>query len=92
MIHSTPSQHAGKKVKIKDSAAEIGGSEILIEDYWDRVYGKSWMQSDGNPAAMDYAIRTGFSDLKVPTDNEVLYGKIGGLGCLVHFIEIEKII
>lgn len=92
MIHSSKSPYAGKKVKIKDSAAEIGGSEILIEDYWDRLVGKSWMYSNGNPAAMNYAIRIGFSENKIPSDNEVLYGKIGGMGYLVHFVEIEKII
>lgn len=47
------------------------------------------MSADGNPACMNYAIRAGFSDL--PTDDEVLYGKIGGFGHLVHISEIEEI-
>lgn len=42
------------------------------------------MDSNGNPAAMMYAIRTGSQDFDVPIDNEVVYGKIGSLGYLCH--------
>lgn len=90
MIHSTKSPHAGKTVKIKDAAYEIGGHEIIIEDYWDRVSGKSWLLSEGNPAAFNYAMRRRFSKkLKVPIDDEVLYGKIGYSGYIVHIEELE---
>lgn len=42
------------------------------------------MDSNGNPAAMMYAIRTGSQGFNVPIDNEVVYGKIGSLGYLFH--------
>ena len=44
------------------------------------------MLMDGNPAALQYGMRSGFSGL--PTDNEVVYGKVGMLGYLIHKSEI----
>jgi len=44
---------------------------------------------EGNWAAMGYAVRTGFSkEIDIPINNEVLYGKIGGMGYLVHIDEL----
>lgn len=86
-IHKEASPIAGKTVKVKDSVQEIGGQEICIEDWMDRVIGQSWMHANGNFACMKYAMRSGFAGL--PTDNEVLYGKIGHLGHCVHISEIE---
>ena len=93
--HETSSPLAGKTVKIREDAQHpqvpnFGGSEIWIEDWWDKLTGGSWMDAEGNPAALIYAMRTGFSNYKVPTDNEVLYGKIGGLGHLIHVCEIDE--
>jgi hypothetical protein len=34
-------------------------------------------------------MRTGFSEIPVPTDDEVLYGKINGLGHLIHISELD---
>jgi len=83
-----------KKVKIKDwvkhaQVEDFGGSEIDIEGYWDDVTGSSWMYAQGNPACLIYAMRTGFSEEKIPNDDEVLYGKIGCYGHLVHISELE---
>jgi hypothetical protein len=90
MRHSEQSPLAGKKLKIKDEANEIGGNEILIEDWWDRVAGISWKDANGNPAALNYAIRSGFSkNINVPMDDECVYGKIGMLGHIVHVKELE---
>ncbi|PQM51799.1 hypothetical protein C5U48_12790 [Mycolicibacter virginiensis] len=63
-----------------------GPVEYHVEDWWDRLAGGSWMFADGNPAAMAYAVRSAFKGL--PIDNEVLYGKVGALGYLVHVSEI----
>jgi hypothetical protein len=88
-IHKDQSELAEKSVKIKESAHKLGGEEILIEDWWDRVSGGSWMFADGNPACLQYAMRIGFSKQPICNDDEVLYGKIGGLGHLVHISELE---
>ena len=93
-IHKEAHPFAGKKMKIKDDVKhfqypEFGGSEITVKDWHDRVAGKSWMHCDGNPACMVYAMRAGASGL--PTDNEVIYGKVGCYGSLVHVSELEEI-
>jgi len=83
LIHKEKSHLAGKHVKIKN------GWTILIEDWWDRLVEKSWMDMTGNPACLQYAIR--ISTLNVTLDNEVLYGHTeDGLGHLIHISEIEE--
>jgi len=70
----------------------FSSAEFLVEDWWDRVSGKSWMFCDGNPACLVYAIRTGFSEVPIPTNDEVLYGHTrNGLGHLVHISEVKGI-
>lgn len=88
-IHNGPNGWAGQTVKIKDvpSAGELAGQEYRVEDWWDRASGQSWMWSKGNPACIVYALRSGLNGL--PTDDEVLYGKVGPFGHLVHVSEIE---
>jgi hypothetical protein len=79
---------ASTTVKIVEG--ELKGEMLVVEDWWENVYGKSWMVSDGNPAALNYAMRTGLQDFQVPLDNDVLYGKIGSFGHLVHTSEIDN--
>ncbi|MBQ7894933.1 MAG: hypothetical protein IJ364_00050 [Oscillospiraceae bacterium] len=88
------SPYAGMTVKTKSdvgvdlfSGFDLSNKEFDIEDWWENVYGASWMVANGNPAAIAYAFRSGNRGL--PTDNEVLYGKIGGLGFLFHVSELE---
>ena len=90
MKHKKQSPLSGKTVKIKENVNELGNQSIIIEDWWDCVSGMSWMAANGNPACMNYAIRTGASSLQIPIDDEVLYGKIKGLGYLVHKSELEN--
>ncbi|MBM0275137.1 hypothetical protein [Micromonospora tarensis] len=78
---------AGQTVTIRADVAVLGGQEYRVEDWWQNVYGGSWMTADGNPAAMKYGFRAGLAGL--PLDDEVLYGKVGPLGHLVHVSEIE---
>lgn len=87
------SQYAGMTLKTKPdvgidplSHRDLGGVDFVVEDWWKNVYGLSWMFSNGNPACMAYAIR---SAGKVPVDNDVLYGKVGGFGFLFHISELE---
>jgi hypothetical protein len=86
-IHPQPFDGAGRTYKL--AAKGLDGDEIRVEDYWDRVAGKSWMISDGNPAALKYGMRAGFNGL--PLDDEVVYGKIGAFGHLVHVSELGEV-
>ena len=88
-IHEQQSPLAGKEVRIKDHVNKLGGQMYRVEDWWDRLGQGSWMFCKGNPACLMYAIRTGTSTPAVPNDDEVLYGKIDGLGHLVHIDEID---
>lgn len=87
-IHKEKHPKSGQTVKI--SAGDFAGQEYRLEDWWDRIAGKSWMFCAGNPVCLDYAMRSGFSDPPLPTDNEVVYGKIGGLGKLIHVSQIAE--
>ena len=82
LIHPEPHPRAGETVTLTD------GDQFHVEDYWDRVSGGSWMHAVGNPACLKYAVHSAKKSL--PIDNEVLYGKIGGLGYLVHVSEINE--
>ncbi|MEV4197058.1 hypothetical protein [Micromonospora globbae] len=78
---------AGQTVKIRADVRYLGGCEYVVEDWWQNVYGESWTTANGNPAALTYALRAGMAGL--PADDEVLYGKVDGLGHLVHVSEIQ---
>lgn len=68
-----------------------GTYDFEVEGNWKELTGKSWGDSDGNLACLVYAFRIGSSILNerpVPMDDNVLYGKINGLGFLVHETEI----
>lgn len=85
---------AGKTVKIKPTVKHhqfknFGGADFILEDWWDHLTGGSWMDADGNPAALMYALRTGMLNPDVPTDNEVVYGHVGHYGHLLHISELE---
>lgn len=90
-MNKESSKFAGKTVKIKAGATHpqvpnFAGSDYEVEEYWDKLTGKSWMDSDGNPACIFYAIRAAENHL--PMDDNVVYGKIGCFGHLVHVSEI----
>jgi hypothetical protein len=85
-IHAKPFDGAGRTFKL--DAEGIDGTEIRVEDYWDRVTGGSWMFAEGNPAALNYAVRAAVAGL--PTDNEVVYGKVDSLGHIVHVSELGE--
>lgn len=80
-LHAEASPFAGQTVTLTN------GHQFVIEDWWDRVSGGSWMFADGNMAAMKYALRGAVYQL--PIDDEVLYGHgLTGLGDLVHLSEV----
>lgn len=77
---------------------------VIVIDWWDRLTGRSWMISDGNPAAMIYAVRTSSPPDPTPIDNEVVYVKTSrqvedaqghlrwasGFGVLLHASELRE--
>lgn len=79
-----PHALSGKRVRLKN------GGIYDVEDYWQNVSGGSWMDAVGNPAALIYAGRVALSGF--PLDNEVLYGKIGPFGHLMHVSELGDVI
>ena len=79
---------AGQKVILNSVDQNMDGQEFTLEDWWMNVHGSSWMTADGNPACLQYAIRAGFQ--RFPMDDNVVYGKIGGLGYLVHESELPS--
>lgn len=90
-------EHAGKTVRVKSGVGintlgqDMSGQEFVVEDWCENVLGISWMNANGNPAALEYAMRSGFngSNNDVPTfSNDVVYGKIGGFGHLFHINEL----
>lgn len=96
-IHDKPHPLAGRTVTLDKKADDparhmvMPGSEYRIEDWWDRVSGQSWMYSQGNPAAIQYAMRSGMRcamGAAVPSDDEVVYGHIDGMGHLLHVSEL----
>ncbi|OXS35433.1 hypothetical protein [Streptomyces sp. XY006] len=89
MNHPAPHPLAGRTVTV---TAALNGHlpsehEFTVEDWNDRVFGQSWMTMQGHPASLMYAMRSAVASL--PPDNEVVYGKVGGLGHLVHVNEIK---
>ena len=95
MLHEKEFHMAGQKVKINKEVKHqqnpnFGGSNFIIEDWWDRVSGKSWMECGSNPAAFVYMLRSLESERILPMDDEVVYGKTDdGLGHIVHISELD---
>lgn len=92
--YSTPHPLSGQTVTVSTEAKLFGQAETTlnyrVEDWWIRATGKSWMYSDGNPAAMGYGIRSGLAGL--PINDDVVYGHTpDGLGHLVHISEIQAV-
>lgn len=64
----------------------VDGCKYTVEDWVENVMGGSWMFQQGNPACLIFAMRSAMA--KMPLDNEVVYGKVGPLGYLVHVSEL----
>lgn len=83
---------AGKTVilKCKPDPDNLNGQKFVVEDWQINVLGKSWMICNGNPAALKYAMRSAFA--KLPIDDEVVYGKVGAFGHIVHVSELGEVV
>ena len=90
-------KYAGETVKIKSGVGcgiqcgDMSGKDFTVEDWCENVMRCSWMKANGNPAAIEYAIRHSAcgENNNVPLlSNDVVYGKIGSLGHLFHVNEL----
>lgn len=72
---------------LKTNPPVPANTEALVEGLWKDVTSRSWMHANGNIAAMIYGMRSGIKGL--PTDDDVYYVKVDGLGHLVHSSELE---
>lgn len=91
-------EKAGEIVKIKSGVGvsttgqDMSGLDFVIEDWWENIAGCSWLFANGNPAAIEYAIRNACygDNNNVPLlSGDVLYGKVGPFGHLFHINELE---
>jgi hypothetical protein len=82
------SPYAGTTVKLRDDALELGGLPADVVDWYERTgSGASWKTQIGvDPRAQGYAIRRDRSGL--PDDDDVLFARVDGMGCLIHRTEI----
>lgn len=96
-FHDEPHPKAGQMVTIsplggREHQLLVEGVEAHVQDWWDRLYQKSWRDSNGIIAAANYGYRMG--RVLGPLDDEVVYVKIKqpdsslSLGYLVHQSEI----
>ena len=93
-MHADKHPQAGQEVTVNPAAPvfnQPNGAPFRfeIEDWQDRVFGQSWMDCAGNPAALGYAARSAVGGL--PLDNNVVYGHgPQGLGHMIHVSEIQN--
>lgn len=85
-----PHHLSGKTVVLKSKSDELNGKLFKIEDWQTNVMGSSWVFSTNNPVCISYIIRTRTDRSLI--DTKVLYGKIGGLACLVHEEELGEVV
>lgn len=92
MIHDTIHPMSGARVRIKMKTPDrtLDGLEhdFRIEDWADRVMGRSIWDSAGNFAIMNYAMRR--PDAMASFSDECVYGKVDGLGYIIHTDEIVE--
>jgi hypothetical protein len=87
MTHTEPHSHSNQLVAIIDPHTLVPTGELYrIEDWYDRLGQGTWIEGVGNFACMKYAKHV--SQWGLPLDNEVVYGKINGLGYLYHVSEL----
>lgn len=85
-----PSPYAGKTVRLRAEATELGGHDCEVVDWYERTgQRQTWHQAleAGDPRAEGYHVRRGLAGL--PDDDEVLFGRVDGMGQIVHLSEIE---
>ena len=88
MAHHEPSLLAGKTVKVRHG--RLAGRDFYVEDWIDRAPGINveWANSDvlSSNAIFMLFLRKEIEHL--PSDNNVLYGRIGSWPYAVHLSEL----
>ncbi len=83
---------AGQTVTVNPAVEHqmlVQGAEFRVEDWYQNVNDTASWKNDVNlPAVLNYFLRVRESNGAIPDNNEVVYGKIGGLGYLVHVSEL----
>ena len=85
-----PSPYAGQTVRLRPDAAELGGHEFQVVDWFENTGpGRRWRDAfeAGDFRTIGYSVRRGIGGL--PDDDEVLFGRVDGMGQIVHITEIE---
>jgi hypothetical protein len=84
-MHSKPHPRAGKTVAVSFRGSTRSVS-FRLEDWHDRVFGKSWQDAPVDVVERDYSFRVSADYL--PRDNEVVYGMLSGSRYIVHATEL----
>lgn len=87
-IHKEEHPLAGKVILIADGT--FAGQHYRLEDWWDRLGQGSWKWAQYNPACLEFAMRMGMQEGKCVDDDEVVYGKIDGMGKLIHISQLGE--
>lgn len=87
-MHTTPHPLARQTIAVPPDADDGGPSfSFRVEDWGDRVLGRSWRVADGLPVALVYALRV--AEKQLPLDDDVVYGHDAtGFAHLIHSTEI----
>jgi hypothetical protein len=85
-IEQHPQKHplAGRTVRVSIFDQD---EDFYVYDWFDRVFQAFWLSKAGGRSAQNYAKHAGFKGL--PLDNEVVYGRVGKWGTIVHATELE---
>lgn len=95
-MHEKAHPLAGREVYVgpgdhKDPQGEIvEGAVYAVEDWADRVYGTDPWMAQGNPAMLYYAVRSIAADIGGAGDPNIVYGKIGPFGHILHESELGE--
>lgn len=83
------SPYAGKTVRLRVAAVELGGYDVQVVDWYENIGNKvKWRDAIGrDPRAEGYNLRHGLAGL--PDDDDVLFGRVDGMGQIIHRTEIE---
>lgn len=87
IIHQEQHPQSGETVTYRPAGFDQE-HQYIIEDWWDRLAGMSWMFTIGNPACINYAAHAREANLPIESD-DVVYGHVDGLGYLAHISELH---